>query len=289
MNARHAFLAARPALRWSASLILNAKVNKVAIRWSIAGLLLMVLFGSGPPPCSATDGWHDTRVFGPFVCRADFPLNDLGNLLGQLAQLQDDLVRYLGVNPAASAIELYLFRDERTYGAYIRRYFPQVPYRRALYVKTGDRGMVFAYRSRELDIDLRHECTHALLHAVLPVVPLWLDEGLAEYFEVAPDQRAMDSPHLSGVRWLARFGVGSRLESLEKKSELKEMGSSEYRDCWAWVHFMLHGSYLAHDELVGYLTDIQNHTPPGVFSERLRQRLPDFERRFTAHFRAWKR
>ncbi|GIT30210.1 MAG: hypothetical protein Ct9H300mP1_22560 [Planctomycetaceae bacterium] len=32
--------------------------------------------------------------------------------------------------------------------------------------------------------DLRHEFTHGVLHSSLKRVPLWLDEGLAEYFEV---------------------------------------------------------------------------------------------------------
>ena len=149
--------------------------------------------------------------------------------------------------------------------------------------------MVFAYRSRQFSVDIRHECTHALLHTTLPMVPLWLDEGLAEYFEVAPGDRAFNNPHLPGVRWAARLGVVSRLESLEKKGDLSKMGGSEYRNAWAWVHFMLHGPKEAHDELVRFLADIQVHTPPGLLSERLKRRLPDLKRRFAAHFRSWKR
>ena len=40
-----------------------------------------------------------------------------------------------------------------------------------------------------LRTDLRHELTHALLHGVLKDVPLWLDEGLAGFFELPPDAR----------------------------------------------------------------------------------------------------
>ena len=54
-----------------------------------------------------------------------------------------------------------------------------------------------AYRNPEFGNDLRHECTHALLHAVLPAVPLWLDEGLAKYFEVQRASRAYGHPYLS--------------------------------------------------------------------------------------------
>ncbi len=31
------------------------------------------------------------------------------------------------------------------------------------------------------------------------------------------------------------------------------MGSVDYRDSWAWVHFILYGSAEAHAELVGFL------------------------------------
>jgi len=149
--------------------------------------------------------------------------------------------------------------------------------------------MVFTYRSSELAVDMRHECTHALLHASLPMVPLWLDEGLAEYFEVPPAERAFDNPHLSAVRWSVRLGIVSNPRDLENKDSLDEMGGSEYRNAWAWTHFMLHGPPEAHDELIRFISDIQAQTPPGLLSRRLEQRLPDLERRFSAHFRNWKR
>lgn len=237
----------------------------------------------------ADDGWTDTRVAKPFVCRANFRLGSLERLVEELAELQNDLVRYLGIRPSSETIELYLFQDESSYRAYISRYLPQVPYRRALYVKIGEHGMVFAFQSREFAVDLRHECTHALLHASLPMVPLWLDEGLAEYFEVSAVDRPFGNPHLTSIRWLAPFGLNSRLESLEKKTDLNQMGSAEYRSAWAWVHFMLQGPYPAHDELVRYLGDIQNQAPPGLLSQRLHQRIPELERAFAAHFQSWKR
>lgn len=231
--------------------------------------------------------WTDTRIAGPFVCYADFSLTGMEGLFADLAQLQSDLVRSLGIPPAQERIELYLFRDQSSYRAYLSHHLPQIPYRRALYVKLRGPGMVFAYRSRELDIDLRHECTHALLHAVLPMVPLWLDEGLAEYFEVTATQRAFDNPHFSSVRWAVRFGLPPKLANLENKSNLTEMGNSEYRGAWAWVHFMLHGSPEAHDELVRFLEDIQAGTPPGHLSQRLPRRSPNLSQQFSEHFKQW--
>ena len=233
--------------------------------------------------------WVDTCVAGPFVCRAEFPLAPWRDLFGELGQLQHDLVHCLAIQPASEPIELYLFRDKRSYDRYLKRHMPHVPYRRALYIKRQGPGQVFAYRSREFETDVRHECTHALLHAALPLVPLWLDEGLAEYFEAPSHHRAFDNPHLKTLRWNLRLGTVSKLEALEKKATLSEMGLAEYRYSWAWVHFLLHGPREAHQELVNYLGDLQANTPPGLLSRRLQRRLGSVRGQFAAHFKSWRR
>ncbi len=260
-----------------------------AFAFAAATALVAGAVSTGRPRSCLAESWVDGKVFGPFVCRAEFPLADIKGLLGELAQVQRDLVRYLGVPPAQEPIELYLFRDKHSFTRYIKRRFPEVPWRRALYIKGQGPGMVFAYRSGEFETDVRHECTHALLHAVLPVVPLWLDEGLAEYFEVPPGRRAFDNPHLRSLQWNLRFGAVPRIGDLEKKGGLAEMGRTDYRYSWAWVHFMLHGPREAHAELVGYLQDIRASTPPGLLSQRLQHRLPGVQQRFAAHFNSWKR
>lgn len=231
--------------------------------------------------------WADWRVAGPFVCRADFSLADYDPLLGELAQLQVELVRVLGIAPAAERIELYLFKRESDYRHYLAAYFPEVPYRRALYVKRGGPGVVLAFRSGQLATDLRHECTHALLHAVLPMVPLWLDEGLAEFFEVPPEDRAFGNPHLARIRWNVRFGIRTPISQLEKKGSVGEMGGVDYRDSWSWVHFMLYGPAEAHAELAAFLRDVSARIPPGTVSARLSRRIANLDRQYLAHFRGW--
>ena len=67
------------------------------------------------------------------------------------------------------------------------------------------------------------------------------------------------------------------------------MGQREYRDSWAWVHFMLHGPQAARTELVGFLTDLENHVPPDPLSQRLGRSIPDVEQQFVLHFKKWKR
>jgi hypothetical protein len=244
-------------------------------------LMLCLSYGT----IASAAGWPDSRVLGPFVCRADFPLRELEPFLNELSQLQADLVYALAIPPAKEPIELYLFHDRQTYERYMRQHFPSVPFRRAVYIKANGPGRVFAYRSDQLEIDLRHECTHALLNSSLKNIPLWLDEGLAGYFELPPKQRASGNPHLSSVRWNVWLGMAPKIENLEKCTDITKMGKPEYRDCWAWTCFILHGSPDAHKELVQYLRDIQTQNRPEMLTIRLSQKIPGLQQNFNTFFR----
>jgi len=234
---------------------------------------------------AAENRWPDERQAGPFLCHADFSLAQQQPLLDELSLLRQDLQSILGAPASDEAVHLFLFEARPTYQAYIKQYFPRVPYRRALFIKARGPGMVFAFQGPDFDVDVRHECTHALLHAWLVDVPLWLDEGLAEYFEAARDKRSGTNPHHAVVRAMVRGGQLPRLDELEAIDTLEGLGRDEYRVAWAWVHFMLHGPREAHDELARYLADLEAGGEPGKLSDRLRRRLPDLNRRLAEHFR----
>jgi hypothetical protein len=255
------------------------------------GIALAMLIQSGYNLARAQGpaaAWVDERAAGAFTCRADFALDGYEGLFVQLAELQGALTRTLAVEPAREPVELYLFADKTAYRRFLQTRVPSVPDRRALFLKGSGTGKVFVYRSKDLAVDVRHESTHALLHASLPMVPLWLDEGLAEYFEVPPLERPVRKDYLDRLKWNIRLGTIPRLVQLEGKRDLTEMGEADYRYAWAWVHFMLHGPAEAREELVNFLADINASTPPGRLSERLARRLPGPDKRLVEHLKAWK-
>src|SRR3989442_444013 len=98
--------------------------------------------------------------------------------------------------------------------------------------------LVYTYWGDRIQEDLRHELTHALLHSVLRDVPLWLDEGLAEYFEVPPERQGINAQHLDHLRHNPNGPFQPNLARLEALEQVKQMTPAEYREAWAWVHLM---------------------------------------------------
>ncbi|WP_153559138.1 hypothetical protein [Roseimaritima sediminicola] len=229
--------------------------------------------------------WPFETQVGTFHVHSDYDTSSRRKLLNQLADLKPQLQEQLQIRIHDEPVHLILFAQHHNYRDYLRLYFPNIPDRQALFVKRRGPGMVFAYENRNMEVDLRHETTHALLNASLPYVPLWLDEGLAEYFEAPPAQRATGSPHHRTVGLRALVGRVPDLERLENLDGVSEMHAAQYRDAWAWVHFLLHESDQSRRVLTGFLQDLQAHSPPGSLSRRLAAEMPDYRDRFLRHFR----
>lgn len=245
--------------------------------------LLGMLLGS---PSVRAD-WVDERTVDLFEVRSEFPLADRASrmILAELPQLRRDVESLLGLNADGPPIEVNLFASRRSYQKFLAVRVPEGASRVALYVQGTDRGRVYVYRRDGFEVDVRHECTHALLHNALPYVPMWLDEGFAEYFEMPPDKRAAKHPHLRSVRLAMLLRWNPSLTKLESLEHLNDMDAGDYRDSWAWVHFMLHGPPAARQTLSNYLYDVRMGNPAGLLSERLAAELSDPQRQLARHFR----
>jgi hypothetical protein len=237
------------------------------------------------PPAHAAPVWVDERQAGPFIFHSTFPLNAHDQLFDDLPTLQHELRAALAVAPPREPIYVHLLANQSQHEAYVRERFPSIPYRRALFVKHAHQLNVFAYDQADLATDLRHECTHALLHSDLATLPLWLDEGLAEYFETPSADRPAGCPHLDELEWSLRLGIVVDVRALEKKRELTELTALDYRFAWAWSHFLLHGPSAGHRELTAFLTDLRRGTPAGTLSERLATATPKPTEQLLRHFR----
>ena len=161
------------------------------------------------------------------------------------------------------------FDSQQRCAEFLTRNYPELPNRRAFFVQQGPgESVVFTFRGARLREDLRHEATHALLHAALPNVPLWLDEGLAEYFEADPEQDGLRPLYLDRLQRQFAGGGGPDLVRLERLVDVAQTTAADYRESWLWVHFCLHGPPEVRTAFQQHLTALA-----GSSADSLQQRL----------------
>ena len=162
-------------MRWSQFAIL-------ILLWSLAGC-------RGLPQPSPLPEAHQVPV-GQLVFHSDFELPRDHRLVRELTLERDDMSNTLGLPPTNEPIEVYLFRDADAIAntwCGISRACP----RGGRFSSRPTRGWpctpigATAWRrtcGTRLPTDI---CTRSI-----PDLPLWVDEGLAEYFEVPRGLRA---------------------------------------------------------------------------------------------------
>jgi hypothetical protein len=208
---------------------------------------------------------------GPYRIWTHGPIDADEPALRQLQDLERQLEGELAlrVDPTRSPIDIYILRDRPAFEHFLQFYYPELPPRRAFFLARGDQRVVYTYQGPHIVEDLRHEASHALLHASVADLPLWLDEGLAEYFEVPGDRNGLNTEHLSRVATDIGEGWHPDLARLERLRDVRQMKPGDYRESWAWVHFLLNGPKPGRAVLLGYLADLRAAPDAAPLSERL--------------------
>jgi hypothetical protein len=108
-----------------------------------------------------------------------------------------------------------------------------------LYIQANGNDFLLTSLSAELQVNLRHELTHSLIHRRWPSVPLWLDEGLAEYFEQDDPSKHPASDRLARMAATGRFPSPERLWQASSSAQLN---GEDYELAFAWTRFLLEGN-----------------------------------------------
>ena len=251
--------------------------------------LCLMLAAAAVCRVASAENWADQREAGPFQLYANFALDGTLPLVAELEQLQRRHGRSVRRPSHAGACAALLVSGPAVVRAVHAALLPRCADARALFIKGSMPGWVFAYQNADYEVDLRHETTHALLHSDLPTVPLWLDEGIAEYYEVSAAVRVYDSPYLSAVKRDAWFFRVPSLRRLEELREMSRMEQADYQAAWSWIHFMLHGPPEARPVLLEYLADLRERRASDSLNDRLHAAIPDVEKKYLKHFRNWHR
>jgi hypothetical protein len=183
---------------------------------------------------------EDALVRDQLVIHSDFHLPRHHRLVEELAARRNDVVGQLGLPVSDEPIHVYLFDTSERFQAFMSQQHPDFPDRRAFFVERDTELDVYAYWGDRVAEDLRHEVTHGYLQTMAPHLPLWIDEGLAEYFEVPRSACGLNSPHVA----LLLQSVEQRtwepdMRRLERLATPADMSQRDYAEAWAWMHFLL--------------------------------------------------
>lgn len=212
-------------------------------------------------PASWSDGWlqvHTTTTD-----------SQLPEWTHRLTTLPIEIEQALAIKLANGNIRLVVLANETEFDHYLKKNFPGLPKRRALFVQNRGPGIVLTYMHPDWLTDARHECTHALLHASGIKLPLWLDEGLAEYFEVESSEKGSHPIHRYAVVSQLRYGQVVQIEDFEQSQNVTSLSPKEYRDAWSIVAFLLNHNDESKQALQVYIEDLRTGAAAGLLSRRL--------------------
>jgi len=220
----------------------------------------------------------------PLVVHSDFPLSKDDRLVAELAAGRGNLEKMLDLSIPKETIHIYLFEHPDQFREYRRLYHPDFPDRRAFFFPTKTHLVVFAQWGDHVAEDLRHEVTHGYLHAAVPNLPLWLDEGLAKYCEAPRGRHGINRPYLEQlVRRITQTTWRPNLPRLEQWDPTQDMSQQDYAESWAWVHLLLESGPECQGVLREYLKAIRRDASAGPISSRLARVVGAPERALLDH------
>lgn len=248
---------------------------------------ISVLGGLFLPGCTMWSNRADLSIATfvedvPLRIESDFDLQDDSKVLQEIRNLKMELRDDLGIPFSNEKIRVRIFRNEASFGQFTAQHFPQLAGRRALFVVERGEYHVYAVWSDAILSDLRHELTHAYLNSSVGTLPLWLDEGLAEYYEVVGVPQRINREHLPWLTdGLKNYTWRPDLDRLAALSQPEQMTHTDYAESWLWVHYLMRGGQA---EIVrNYLSARREKQAAEPIPLVIRGRIDGAEQRLAGH------
>ncbi len=233
--------------------------------------------GASEPSLTAGKQWLQFHY-------ADAP-RGFEEILAKLKQLPLRLSEVYGSPATVGAVNVLIFPNRQQYFSHLEKTLPKAPRRNSLFIVRSGQPTILAVQGETLRQDLMHEAVHSLNHLTFrnTSMPLWMDEGLAEWAEDAVEQQLRVHGKalrqlLGGQRILLPEPIS--LAALEKIKSTTRADAVDYAASWAWCRFLLSGEYGCRGVWNRYLQDILGGQQAGRLNHRLALTVPDYEQRF---------
>lgn len=235
---------------------------------------------------SSSVNHHSSKSVTRGYCEisGESPVNDFLPLMDEIQATMGDMQEILGLSELSAPTRIHIYASQYELEKEIRKRSRLLPYRRAYFFddSKGKELCILVKHTDYIAYDLRHECTHAFIHSHCPDAPLWLDEGLAEYFEPTRTEQGYQPRHINRLMRMVNTSQWkpnlNRLNKLDK-SIVYDLTVEQYAESWLWAHFLINYSDQSRLLLKSWLKDYENLETPPPLSEQLLKLYPDCEER----------
>lgn len=229
---------------------------------------------------------EEKLVRDQLVIRSDFHVPHRHRLIDELVARRDDIAGILSLPMSDEQINVYLFEDGTKFKTFMAYKHPDFADRRAFFVKNDTELKIFAHWGEKVGEDLRHEVTHGYLHSAVPNMALWMDEGLAEYFEVPRGNKGVNERHVYMLStryrqsdWMPDI---KRLDSIRNPRDLKQ---ADYAESWLWMHYLLQDNEATRKLVQDHLARLRLSGDDEPLSDQVKRLLPNAEIQLIEHLK----
>jgi tetratricopeptide (TPR) repeat protein len=248
-------------------------------------------------PAIASAKWIRLRT-EHFVFIGDASEGDIRRVAQKLDEFRDALTRALGGGATKSPVPtvVVVFRSDSSFTPY-KPHFQGHPIELAGVFQDGDDASYIAINAEAIDVALRtifHEYTHFLVGNTAGIVPVWMNEGLAELyatFEERGGRSAMlgvpNPLHLELLRGTSLMPL-RELMAVDHASAVYNEGNRRgvfYAQSWALMHYLTLGNQARTPQLHTYLAALRHGEPPDEAFQKAFGDVAQLERELNTYVR----
>jgi Flp pilus assembly protein TadD len=235
------------------------------------GLATLVLAGAAMQPASAAT-WTRLRSQN-FLFIGDAPESAIHRVARSLEQFRNVMALVLPGAPQTSPVPpvVILFSSDRAFTPFKPRYQGRPMENVGGYMHLSEDVTYIAMNAERSRRAVFHEYTHFLIANTIGVVPPWLNEGLAEFYQMYEDaggRAAIVRPSFAHLRLLQRNPLMPLNELLAVDQDSPHYNEGDrrgifYAQSWALVHYLAVGSASRAGQLSDYIDRLERGTSPG--------------------------
>jgi tetratricopeptide (TPR) repeat protein len=221
----------------------------------------------------AAPGW--LRLDAPnFTVIGRVGENELREVAAEFERFREALGQLQHTRATATIVPtvVIVFDSDRAFEPFRPRYRGKPVDLDGMFVRSSEISYIALASGRRDVRPILHEYTHLMLANVTEELPVWLGEGLAEYystFELKGGRKAIlgrpIEPHMDKLRQ-ARLMRLEELLDVQHDSPLYNEGERRsifYAQSWALVHYLLHGQPPRGDLLAKYIRAVEGGLDAG--------------------------